>query len=260
MLKESICNALHGEFFVKIIAVIPARYDSTRLAGKVLLNETGKYLIQHTYESALKASRLDSIIIAADDPKVVSACSEFGAKAVMTSRSHQSGTDRIAEAVKNSDAEIIINIQGDEPEIDSVNIDVIADLMVSNPKCQMGTLVAGFENQQDIHNPDIVKCIVDNSGKAIYFSRCPIPYSRDVRGIGDKSFYLRHIGIYAYRKDFLNKFTALPQSNLEKIEKLEQLRAIENGYSICTAKVNHTCAGIDTPEQYKAFVERQNKR
>jgi 3-deoxy-manno-octulosonate cytidylyltransferase (CMP-KDO synthetase) len=259
-MKNATANRCSESFFVKIIAVIPARYDSTRLAGKVLLKETGKYVIQHTYESAIKASRLDSIIIAADDPKVISACAEFGAQAVMTSRSHQSGTDRIAEAVKNSDADIIINIQGDEPEIDPSNIDAIADLMINNPQCQMGTLVAGFDNLQDIQNPDIVKCIVDNSSMAIYFSRYPIPYCRDVRGIGDKSLYLRHIGIYAYRKDFLNKFTALPQSNLEKIEKLEQLRAIENGFRICTAKVNHTCAGIDTPEQYKAFVERQNKR
>lgn len=241
---------------LKIIAVIPARYDSTRLPGKILLKETGKYLIQHTYESAIKAKLLDKVIIAADDEKIMDACRKFDGECVLTSKSHQSGTDRIAEAVSNYDADIIINVQGDEPEIDPDSIDLLAKLMLDRDDCDMGTLVSGFENADDVANADIVKCVIDSSGKAIYFSRSPIPYCRDAGGVGDKDFYLRHIGIYGYRRDFLMKFPKMQQSTLEKIEKLEQLRAIENGFTICTARVDHFCAGIDTQQQYDEFVKR----
>ena len=282
---------------MKVIAVIPARYDSTRFAGKVLAKDTGKYLIQHTYERACMAKTPEKVIIATDSEKVVAAAAEFGAECVMTSPDHQSGTDRIAEAVTkladsgqrigNSDVyakrytlnadDIVVNLQGDEPEIDPANIDYLARLLMDNPDCPMATLSAEFQTADQVADPNIVKVAIAWSvqrgadrkdlnakrcplnadcGEAIYFSRSVIPYDRDAAGVGNVQQYLRHLGIYAYRKDFLQKITSLPQTPLERIEKLEQLRAIENGYSILVGKVKHTCDGIDTPEQYAEFVKR----
>jgi 3-deoxy-manno-octulosonate cytidylyltransferase (CMP-KDO synthetase) len=297
---------------VKIVAVIPARYDSSRFAGKVLAKDTGKFLIQHTYERACRAKLPQKVIIAADDEKVVAAAKTFGAECVLTSPDHQSGTDRIAEAVADMDVEIVVNLQADEPEIDPANIDHLAKLLLDNPDYPMATLVAAFQGAEQVADPNIVKVIIsscvqqmdsrfrgndreemrssivipaqagiqnsagdidsrchadDNTqhagrgmrhetGRAIYFSRSVIPYDRQKSGIGDVRQYLRHIGIYAYRKKFLLEITALPQTPLEKIEKLEQLRAIENGFGILVGQVEHTCDGIDTPEQYAEFVKR----
>jgi len=245
---------------MKVIAVIPARFSSTRFAGKVLAKDTGKFLIQHTYERASLAKLPEKVIIAADDEKVVAAAETFGAECVLTSPDHQSGTDRIAEAVADMDVEIIVNLQGDEPEIDPANIDYLAKMLMDNPDCPMATLAAEFQNARQVSDPNIVKVIIGRNNKAIYFSRSPIPYDREKSGVGDVRQYLRHIGIYAYRKKFLLEITALPQTPLEKIEKLEQLRAIENGYSILVGKVKHTCDGIDTPEQYAEFVKRYKGR
>jgi 3-deoxy-manno-octulosonate cytidylyltransferase (CMP-KDO synthetase) len=242
---------------VKIVVCIPARYASTRFPGKILAKDTGKYLIQHTYEQARKAKLPQRVIIAADDAKIVEAARTFGAECVLTSTEHKSGTDRIAEATAKVDADIVINVQGDEPEIDPAHIDRLARLLVDSPDCPMATLVAPFASADQVANPNIVKVILDTTGRAIYFSRSPIPYDRDNAGIGPVGQYLRHLGIYAYRKDFLLKITKLPQTPLEKLEKLEQLRAIENGFAILVGKVEHTRDGIDTPEQYTAFVRRQ---
>jgi 3-deoxy-manno-octulosonate cytidylyltransferase (CMP-KDO synthetase) len=241
---------------VKILACIPARYGSTRLAGKVLAKDTGKFLIQHTYERACAASLPEKVIIAADNERIAAAAKTFGAECILTSVEHKSGTDRIAEAVKDIDVEIVVNLQADEPEIDPQNIDYLAGLLVKNPDYSMATLAADFQNPEQIANPDIVKVITDCNSRAIYFSRAPIPYNREKAGVGKIQQYLRHIGIYAYRKQFLLKITALPQSKLEKIEKLEQLRSIENGFQILVGKVKHTCDGIDTPQQYAEFVKR----
>jgi len=289
---------------VRVLACIPARYGSTRFAAKVLAKDTGKFLIQHTYERACLAKLPQKVIIAADDQRIVDAARTFGAECVLTSPEHTSGTDRIAEAVADIDVEIdvdiVVNIQADEPEIDPKNIDYLAELLIENPDYLMATLAAEFQNAEQIADPNIVKVIItsiehresaggsvkrslamaipkafspsdslragfeaatqrrtsDDVGRAIYFSRSPIPYNRETGGIGDAGLYLRHIGIYAYRKDFLLKITALPQTPLEKIEKLEQLRAIENGFNILVGKVKHTCDGIDTPEQYAEFVKR----
>ena len=253
---------------MKVVVCIPARYGSTRFVAKVLAKETGKYLIKHTWQQACKAKLAEKVIIATDDERVADACSEFGAECVLTSAEHKSGTDRIAEAVKNIDADIIVNLQGDEAEIDPSNIDKVAQLLIDNPDAQMGTLAARFQRPEQISNPDIVKVIIashegratgDVMGKAIYFSRSVIPYDRKEAGAGDISQYLRHLGIYSYRKGFLLKYPALPQTPLEKIEKLEQLRAIENGYSIMVGIAEHTCDAIDTFEQYAAFVSRYKK-
>jgi len=241
---------------MKVIAVIPARLRSTRFADKVLAKDTGKFLIQHTYERACLAKLPQKVIIAADDEKVAAAAKTFGAECVLTSPDHQSGTDRIAEAVADMDVEIIVNLQGDEPEIDPANIDYLAKMLMDNPDCPMATLAAEFQTVEQVSDPNIVKAIIGCNNKAIYFSRWPIPYDREKSGVGDVKQYLRHIGIYAYRKKFLLEITTLPQTPLEKTEKLEQLRAIENGYSILVGKVKHTCDGIDTPEQYAEFVNR----
>ena len=259
---------------MRVVAVIPARYGSTRFAGKVLAKDTGKFLIQHTYERACLARLPEKVIIAADDEKVAAAARTFGAECVLTSPEHQSGTDRIAEAVADIDVEIVVNLQADEPEIDPANIDYLAELLINNPDYPMATLAANFQSPQQVADPNIVKVVVshnvsktgherratsDEIGRAIYFSRAAIPYDRENAGIGRVEQYLRHIGIYAYRKDFLLKITALPQTPLEKIEKLEQLRAIENGFDILVGKVKHTCDGIDTPQQYAEFVKRYKK-
>ncbi len=271
---------------MRVVVCIPARYASTRFPGKVLAKNTGKYLIQHTYEQACQAKLPERVLIAADDEKIVAAAAEFDGACVLTRADHQSGTDRIAEAVQDLDVHIVINVQGDEPEIDPAHIDLLAQLLIENPDCPMATLATGFAGKEQVADPNVVKVIVswcpvgatprgcppcacpaqgpapaqDAPARAIYFSRSVIPYDRDHAGVGDARHYLRHIGIYAYRKDFLRRITTLPQTLLEKLEKLEQLRVIEHGYPILVGKVEHTSEGIDTPEQYAAFVKRQKER
>jgi len=245
---------------VKIVVCIPARYASTRFPAKVLAKDTGKYLIQHTWEQACKAKLPVRVVIAADDEKIVRAAKEFGAECVLTSPRHNSGTDRIAEAVGRSAADIVINVQGDEPRIDPNHIDLLARMMLDNLEAPMATLAAPFAAREQIADPNVVKVVVGTGGKALYFSRSVIPYDRDRAGVGDVGSYLRHLGIYAYRRDFLLTITSLPQTPLEKLEKLEQLRVIENGYTILVGKVEHTCEGIDTPEQYAAFVKGQTRQ
>jgi len=251
---------------VIVLACIPARYGSTRFPAKVLAKDTGKFLIQHTYEQACLAKLPDKVIIAADDERIAAAAKSFGAECILTSPEHKSGTDRIAEAVAVIDVDIVVNLQADEPEIDPENIDYVAQLLIKtkNSKlktqnCCMATLAADFQNKDQIADPNIVKVITDSGGRAIYFSRAPIPYDRGKSGVGEVQYYLRHVGIYAYKKDFLLKITALPQTKLEKIEKLEQLRVIELGFPVLVGRVEHTCNGIDTPEQYAEFVRRYKK-
>ncbi len=245
---------------MKIIAVIPARFGSTRFAAKVLAKDTGKFLLQHTYEQACLAKLPEKVIIATDDEKIVAAAGTFDAECIMTSVEHKSGTDRIAEAVADMEVDIVVNLQADEPEIDPGSIDYLAQLLIDNPDYPMATLAAEFQNAGQVADSNIVKVIIDSNNSGIYFSRAPIPYDREKSGVGNVKQYLRHLGIYAYRKEFLLKITKLPQTSLEKIEKLEQLRAIENGYKILVGKVEHTCDGIDTPEQYAEFVRRYKTR
>lgn len=244
---------------MEVIAVIPARFDSTRFPGKVLASDTGKYLVQHTFERACAAKMVDQVLIAADDERVIKACESFTDKCVMTSDQHQSGTDRIAEAVADIKADIVINVQADEPEIDPNCIDYLVKLLTDDHDSQMATLVAPFENLEQVEDPNVVKAIVDHRGRAIYFSRLPIPYDRDAAGTGTLKKYLRHIGIYAYRKVFLMNITQTQQTPLELCEKLEQLRVLESGYSIITGKVEHAWTGIDTRQQYENFVKRYKK-
>jgi 3-deoxy-manno-octulosonate cytidylyltransferase (CMP-KDO synthetase) len=246
---------------VKVVVCIPARFGSTRFPGKVLAKDTGKFLIQHVYEQAKLAKLPGKVIIAADDKRIADAAKSFGADCIMTSPDCPSGTDRIAQAAGGLNFDIVVNLQADEPEIDPANIDAVAKLLMDNPDYPMATLAADFESKSQISDPNIVKVVTMNNeqrtmNRAVYFSRSVIPYDREQAGVGPVKNYLRHLGIYAYRKDFLLKITKLPQTSLEKIEKLEQLRAVENGFDILVAKVKHTCAGIDTPEQYAEFVKR----
>jgi len=243
----------------QIIVVIPARYGSTRFEAKVLAKDSGKFLVQHTYERALCANSVDDVFIATDSELVQRACESFGAKCIMTSPAHQSGTDRIAEAVKDIAADVIINLQADEPEIDPAYIDSLATLLAEDPDADIATLVAGFDDPKQIADANIVKVVTDLAGRAIYFSRSVIPYDRQSGGIGPSEHYLRHLGIYAFRRDALMRFTALAQSSLEKTEKLEQLRAIENGMTIITGKVDRVWDGIDTAGQYEEFVKRMRQ-
>ena len=245
---------------MKITAVIPARYDSTRFPGKVLAKETGKYLIQHTYEQVCRAKLIQKVIIATDNLIVLDACKSFGADCVMTSADHQSGTDRIAEAVEKINTDVVINVQADEPEIEPANIDLLAQLMIDNPQAKMATLAAKFENKEQILNPNIVKVIIGKDKFAKYFSRSVIPCCRENGPVGNINDYYRHLGIYAYTKDFLLNITKLPAGKLEKIEQLEQLRVVEYGYQILTGLVKHIAPGIDTPLQYLEFVKRIKKQ
>ena len=238
---------------MKTIGIIPARYQSTRLPGKPLLRETGKYLIQHVWERASQAASLDAVIIATDDERIMRAAAEFGADARMTAASHQTGTDRIAEVAAGIDCGIVVNIQGDEPEIEPAAIDLAVSTLKEAPDAVMSTLAHRTNAAARAADPNVVKVVVARDGRALYFSRAPIPLTRD--GHADAA-YLLHIGLYAYTKDFLLGYTKMPQAPLEKTEKLEQLRALENGCVIQVAETEYEALGLDTPADYEAFVER----
>lgn len=242
------------------IAVIPARYASTRLPAKPLLRETGKYLIEHVYERIGGAKRIDRRIVATDDERIAAAVRSFGGEALMTRADHESGTDRIAEVVRGlaaAESQIVLNVQGDEPEIEPGYLDRLVERLERDAECPMATLACRFPAEADPGDPNAVKVVVNRSGRALYFSRARIPYRRDDRAAGDRNAYLLHIGVYAYRRAFLLEFAGWPASALESIEKLEQLRALEHGAPLAVEIVARASRGIDTPEDYAAFVARR---
>ncbi|MCK5082547.1 MAG: 3-deoxy-manno-octulosonate cytidylyltransferase [Candidatus Omnitrophica bacterium] len=230
---------------MKIIGVIPARWASTRFEGKVLATINDKPMIQHVWERSNRSELLNDLIIACDDERVVVAAEQFGAKTVLTSKDHASGTDRIAEAIESMDGDIIVNVQGDEPLIDPAVIDALVTALVDDPSCAMGTVIKVLTAKKELKDPNVVKVVIDGEGNALYFSRSPIPYNRDDE---DEVIYYKHLGIYAYRRDFLLSYKSLPKSNLEKCEQLEQLRALEFGYKIKTVVTDIETIGVDTPE------------
>jgi 3-deoxy-manno-octulosonate cytidylyltransferase (CMP-KDO synthetase) len=240
----------------KAVVIIPARLESTRLKQKLLLAETGKPLIQHTYENALKASVPSEVIIAADSREILDAVEPYGSKAVLTSKDHASGTDRIAEAARNIDADIVVNVQGDEPEIPPEVVDSVASALIDDPSCPMATAAAPLEEKR-ITDPSCVKVVRDRNGYALYFSRAPIPFKRDADSEYGQGPFL-HLGIYSYTREFLFNYTSLKPSSLELTEKLEQLRVIENGYRIKVLAIERSVPGIDTADDYKEFVTRYN--
>ena len=223
--------------------VIPARYASTRFPGKVLAQLAGKPMIQHVFERA-SASKADICLIAADDQRVIDACKSFGATAIMTDPDLPSGTDRIAAALKGIEADVVINVQGDEPLLPTEAINSLIDRMLQSDSPEMATIgVQG--SREELDNPNKVKLVKSNSGKALYFSRSMIPFLRT--GGVDMPVYL-HWGIYAYRRDVLEKFVNMPAGNLENCEKLEQLRALENDIDIQVLISDLESVGVDTPE------------
>lgn len=245
------------------VAVIPARMGAVRLPGKPLLAETGKPLIQHVYENVAAAKLIDRVIIATDDERIASAVRGFGGEAAMTRADHASGTDRIAEVAAGLPAEcdVVLNVQGDEPELEAASIDALVRLIRETPDCPMATLASRFSDAAQPPNPNCVKVVLDKAGRALYFSRSLIPYPRDARGaIGDASNWLLHLGIYAYDRQFLLQYAAWPPTTLERTEQLEQLRALFNGVRIAVGVVDRGAVGIDTPEDYAAFVERMKRR
>ena len=236
------------------IVVIPARYGSTRFPAKILAAETGRPLVQHVVDQVRKCKRVKEIIVATDDRRIVDALRPFETTCVMTSPAHQSGTDRIAEVMKSREEPIVVNVQGDEPEIEPEVIDHLIERLEIGPE-DMATAATPFPAQADVNDPNLVKVVIGHGHQAIYFSRSPIPFRRDPAFDQNAGYYL-HLGLYAYRRDFLLKFAAWSPSPLELTEKLEQLRAIEHGRSIYVSKINRATHGIDTPEQYAAFVKR----
>jgi 3-deoxy-manno-octulosonate cytidylyltransferase (CMP-KDO synthetase) len=239
---------------MQVNIVIPARYASTRLPAKALLKESGKYLIQHVYEGALQAKLAQQVIVATDDERILEAVRSFGGQVQMTDIAHKSGTDRIAEVATRTSGDIFINVQGDEPEISPVAVDLLISLLQKNPDVPVDTLATPV-SAEDAKNPNLVKVVCDKAGYALYFSRATIPYQRDP-GTNKEVGYLGHIGIYGYRRDFLLAYPKLPPSRLEEIEKLEQLRVLENGHRILVAVTGYRSRGIDTPDDYKAFLAR----
>lgn len=238
-----------------VVGIIPARYASTRFEGKVLANILGKPMIQHVWERAKQANLLDDLIIACDDDRVKKAAEGFGAKVVYTSKAHESGSDRLTEIVQPLDVKIVINIQADEPLIDPAMINNLASTMLEDDTLVMATLIKRIQNEDEIVNPNIVKVVIDKDNFALYFSRANIPYPREESG----GVYYKHLGIYAYTKDFLFVFKNLPESNLEKTEKLEQLRALEGGYKIKTVETDVETVGVDTPEDLDIVKRKISK-
>ncbi|NQT32857.1 MAG: 3-deoxy-manno-octulosonate cytidylyltransferase [Candidatus Omnitrophica bacterium] len=242
---------------MKIVAVIPARWQSTRLKGKVLADINGKPMIQHVWERVKRAHEVDEVIIAVDKERVLRVAESFGAKAIFTSPEQPSGTDRLAEIANAVDADVYINIQADEPLVHPMMVDELAQVFEYERNVQMATLIKRIHDKEEIADPGVVKVVVDRKGFALYFSRSPIPYiceraeeefadDPDSRDISGK--YFKHVGLYAYTKEFLFTYKNLPKSTLESEEKLEQLRVLEHGYKIRTVETRYDTIGVDTEE------------
>ena len=241
---------------MKTAIIIPARYASSRLPAKPLLRETGKYLIQHVYENAARAKSAATVAVATDDSRIFRAVESFGGRAIMTRDDHQSGTDRVAEAIDSLECDAVVNIQGDEPQFDPTCIDLLTQLLLNDSQAAVATLATPIRTAALYRDPNAVKVVCDDDGHALYFSRSPIPHSRD--GEPDLSanppFALLHVGVYAYRTDALFRIAASPPHPLERAEKLEQLRVLGSGGTIRVGVIPHAHRGVDTPADYAAFV------
>ena len=235
----------------RILGVIPARFASTRFPAKALARISGKSMLEHVFERASRARYLTSVVIATDDQRIYDEAKRFGAPVCMTRADHLSGTDRVAEVASADDAQIVVNIQGDEPLIDPAAIDAAVLSILDHPEIPMGTLKKRIEDPAEIDNPNVVKVVTNFAGDAIYFSRATIPYLRG----GESLTRFKHIGLYVYRRDFLLSYSDLPVGPLEKAERLEQLRALENGYSIRVAETEYESIGVDTPEDFERVTK-----
>ena len=231
----------------KIIALIPARYAATRLPGKLMKVLAGKTVIRRTYEAVVQSNLFDEVIVVCDDDRIENEIKSIGGKIFRSQFVHECGTDRIAEATKHLDADIIVNVQGDEPFINIESLQKVIHLF-KNPAVQIGSIMIEINDIEKINNPNCVKVVVDHAQRALYFSRSPIPYNRDANQ-APQAF--QHIGVYAFRKETLLHITTLPISKLEQIEKLENLRMLENGIPIHLAIVEHVGISIDTDDDFK---------
>lgn len=229
---------------MRAVGIIPARFGSTRFPGKALADLLGKPVIQWVYEGCLKAKTLDQLLVATDDDRIYRAVEGFAGKAVMTSSAHASGTDRVAEVAKGLEADIVVNIQGDEPFIEGALIDELTGPFLNDPGLNMATVSGRFTEEEDVSDPNIVKVVCDLEGNALHFSRYPIPFRRNATEVR----VLKHIGIYALRREFLLRFAEWEPTPLERTEGLEQLRALEHGERIKVVRTDYNPLGIDTPE------------
>ncbi len=250
-----------------IIAVIPSRYGSTRFPGKALAMIEKKPMIQWVYERTKRSRLITRVIVATDDERIRKAVSAFGGEAMMTSAGHATGTDRIAEVVRKLDCDIVVNVQGDEPLIHPEMIDEAVTPLVDDPSIPMGTVCRKIERRDEAFDANVVKVVFDRNGFALYFSRAPIPWDRDSRTgkicltdmplAGDM---YKHIGLYAYQRDFLLQYARMPQTGLEAVEKLEQLRALESGHRIKVVVTSHESFGVDIPDDLSKILQRLKER
>ena len=246
---------------MKKVIVIPARLDSSRLPKKVLLDLNGKTVLQRVYEQCLKVKNVDEVYIATDSLEIKEVCETFTDNVIITKSTHQSGTDRIGEAISSIDCDIVINVQGDEPFIEPSLIEALVNSF-SNSEISMSSAMSKINNVKDLQNSNVVKVVVDSQNNALFFSRSMLPFPRDVKEISianevlEKYQFFRHIGIYGYRKEFLLHYVNMEQSSLEKIEKLEQLRALENGFKIKMIETDSSLMGIDTLEDYEEALKK----
>src|SRR6266568_2216285 len=239
---------------MKITAIIPARYASTRFEGKALADILGKPLVQHVYERTARAALVSEVIVATDDERIVAAVKAFGGRVEMTDKGHETGTDRLAEVAARLDSDIIVNVQGDEPLIEPAMIDEAIEPLITDPELLMSTLKSRIKSLHDFLSPNVVKVVTDWEGFALYFSRSPLPHFRDKwNDLKDEAFAsgrllcYKHVGLYVYRRDFLLQFAQMSPTYLELAEKLEQLRVLENGYRIKVVETEHSSIGVDTP-------------
>ncbi|PCJ64456.1 MAG: 3-deoxy-manno-octulosonate cytidylyltransferase [Candidatus Hydrogenedentota bacterium] len=252
---------MSGSTIEKAVAIIPARFASQRFPGKVIVPLAGKPLVYHTYLQTCRAKHISRVIVATDDSKVVEALQPYDVEVIMTRPDHLTGTDRIAEVAKQLSDSIIVNVQGDEPLVDPDTIDRAIEKLHEHPETVMATARHALSDPKDIEDPNVVKVVVDTHGRALYFSRYPIPYVRAPEETnGDEITHWQHIGLYVFRREFLLSFPDLPPTPLELLERLEQLRVLENGYSIAVVDTEHKSIGVDTPadlERAREILEKE---
>jgi 3-deoxy-manno-octulosonate cytidylyltransferase (CMP-KDO synthetase) len=257
--NQKCCNIMDGEMPVdsggkEVVAVIPARYASTRLPGKPLVLLGGKSMIQRVYERARQAKRVQRVIVATDDERIVKTVEAFGGEARMTRLEHRTGTERVAEVAAHVKGDVFVNVQGDEPLLDPAAVDTAVAALLEEPAAPIATVATLIKNAADIMDPNVVKTILDFDDNALYFSRAPIPWVRDA-ATKIRVRHLKHLGLYVFQRDVLLEYATLPQGELERIEQLEQLRWMENGWKIRVAEVEHDAVSVDVP----ADLERVEK-
>jgi 3-deoxy-manno-octulosonate cytidylyltransferase (CMP-KDO synthetase) len=231
----------------KVVVVIPARYGSTRLPGKPLVSLNGQPMIQRVYERAKSARRVDRVIVATDDDRIVKAVTSFGGEARMTRPDHRTGTERVAEVAAHVEGQVFVNVQGDEPLLDPAAVDTAVSALLEEPQSAVATVATPIKVPGDIMDPNVVKVVLDFDDNALYFSRAPIPWVRDT-GSTIQVRHLKHLGLYVFQREALLEYPTLPQGELERIEQLEQLRWLENGSKIRVAEVEHDAISVDVPE------------